>query len=174
MTPLHGKQWDWIARGLGTNISFIVADVEQSLEKLAQLLADMASKIPFPFAQWQKDLEGALYWRRAALYQEHDRDKAVYWYQEAISHIEQNDVLREEAAYLHWLIAQDFYESGEYENSLSELKEALKIKFDFADANYSRGNVYCKIGAYNRAITEYQYAIALDDHHTVCSFSVAC
>jgi tetratricopeptide (TPR) repeat protein len=73
--------------------------------------------------------------------------------------------LREEAAYICWLTALDCYEVEKYQKSLELLQEALKIKFDFAEANYLRGNIYCAIEAYDRAIMEYQYALNSDKHH---------
>jgi tetratricopeptide (TPR) repeat protein len=165
MTLLHRKQWDSMVRGLRCDLSMAVADAEQSLEQVEQLLVEMAPKIPSPFIGWRSELEGAIYWKRAELYRECDRNKAVYWYQEAIRRIEHSKILRNEAAYVYGVISLDLYKQKDYERSLNELSEALRIKFDFADANYSKGNIYNAIGDYKRAITEYQYAIALDDYH---------
>jgi tetratricopeptide (TPR) repeat protein len=173
MTPLQSKQWGWMVRVLQGAGSFSVVDIESQLEKLQQFWRAMAQHIPSPFAQWQKELEGAFHWKRAEFYQKDDRYNAVYWYEEAIKCISQkNDTLQEDAAYVCWLIALDLYEDEKYEESLEQLQKALKIKHDFADANYLRGNIYYKIHIYNKAIIEYQYAIALDDHHIAASINL--
>jgi tetratricopeptide (TPR) repeat protein len=173
MTPLQSKQWGWMVRVLQGVGPFSVADIESQLEKLQQFWRAMAQHIPSPFAQWQKELESAFHWKRAEFYQEDDRYNAVYWYEEAIKCISQkNDMLQESASYICWFIALDLYEDEKYEESLEQLQKALKIKHDFADANYLRGNIYYKIHVYNKAIIEYQYAIALDDHHISASINL--
>lgn len=165
MTLSYGKQWDCVVKGLQNGQSLTLSETEQSLEKIEQALANIGQELPFPFAEWRYELEGALCWKHAELYQKRDRHKAVYWYQEAIRRIEQSDLLREEAAYEFLMIALDYYDNKEYVKSLDVLREALKIKFDFAEANYTRGNIYCEIGEYNKAIMEYHYAIVFDEHN---------
>jgi tetratricopeptide (TPR) repeat protein len=165
MTAFYSKQWDCVVLGLQNSDSLTTGETEKNLEKIEQLLASIEQNFPVPFAEWRRELQGALYWKRAELYQKQDRNKAAYWYQKAIHNIEHSAKLREEAAYVHWMLALDYDNNRQYKRSLEELEEALTIKFDFADVHSSKGNIYCKIGEYNRAITEYLYAIVLDDHY---------
>jgi tetratricopeptide (TPR) repeat protein len=165
MTPFHSQQWDLVVKGLQNGKLVALSEAEQSLEKIEQVLANRGQELPAPFAEWRHELEGAICWKRAELYQKHDHHKAMYWYQEAIRRIEQSDLLREEAAYEFLTVALEYYDNKEYAKSLDALREALKVKVDFAEAHYTRGDIYREIGEYNRAITEYQYTIAFDEQH---------
>lgn len=166
MTAFYGKQWDCVVQGLQHNSLLTTShDIEQDMEKIRQFLSDMAPRFPVPFTEWRRELEGVLYWKRAECYRVQDRHKAAYCYQEAVRRIERSVLLREEAAYELLYIALDYCDYKNYAKGLETIEEALKIKFDFAEAYYTRGNIYHEINTYKKALIEYQYAVIYDEYH---------
>ncbi len=65
-----------------------------------------------------------------------------------------------------------YLNSGQYREAIDAFNQAIRIKPDFADAHFNRGNSYKELGHYKEAIEAYKQAISIkpddaDAHHNL-------
>src|SRR5688572_2574378 len=56
------------------------------------------------------------------------------------------------------------YESGNLEEAIELLDEAIRLEPDFIDAYINRGVAYADLGDYRQAIADFTHAIRLDEN----------
>src|SRR2546421_488408 len=91
--------WRWAANSLiyatSNNPS---PEVLNGLEELAKLASQRCPTFPQPLPDYRMELEAALWWRLGEAYRGKEDEKALEWYEKALSRLSQLVELREDAA----------------------------------------------------------------------------
>ncbi len=72
----------------------------------------------------------------------------------------------------HFMLGVSYFSGGKNDLAIKELKEAIRLKPDFAEAHYSLGVVYATKGQSNLAIRQYEEAIRIKPDMAEAYFSL--
>ena len=63
---------------------------------------------------------------------------------------------------------------GEHEKAVADYDEALRLRPDYTDASYNRGNAYSRIGEHEKALADYNEALRLKPDYLDVLHNMAC
>jgi tetratricopeptide (TPR) repeat protein len=159
----YGNWWKWAARSLAYSSSNDPSPEELTgLEELTKLTSHRCPTFPEPLPDCRQELKAALWWRVGEAYQDRDNQKALEWYEKALSRLGEQIELREAAAKIYWNVAYKLHEEKKHAERLPFLVRAIELKPDYVDAYNSRGVAYADLKEYQHAIEDYDRAIDLD------------
>ena len=93
----------------------------------------------------------------SALLEKEETQKAIYHYNKAIS------INNYAAAYYNKGVI--YYRLGQYQQSIMNFQEAIRLKPDYAEAYYNLGMIYNFLGQHQSAIKNYNEAIRIMPNH---------
>src|SRR5207248_1222460 len=111
---------------------------------------------------WREELEAALWWRLGEAFEDRDDNKAMEWYEKALSRLDEQIELSEATAKTCWNVAYKLHEEKRHAERIPFLNRAIELKPDYANAYTSRGITYSGLKEYQRALEDYTQAITLD------------
>ena len=132
------------------------------LEKLERLLQQQRPIFALPLSIYRSELEAAIWWCLGKAYVGKDNQKALEWFEKALSRLNEESDLREAAARTYRNVAYQLYKEKKPAASLPFLSKAVGLKPDYIIAYNHRGVVYAILNQYEQAIADYTIAISLD------------
>jgi tetratricopeptide (TPR) repeat protein len=163
MKQPYSNWWKWAAQSLVYNSSRYPSQEELiGLQELTKLASQRRLTFQQLLPDCQAELEAALWWRLGEAYQDKDDNKALEWYEKALTRLDQQVGLREATAETCWNVAYKLYEEKKQAERMPFLNRAIELKPDYANAYNSRGNAYSALKQYEQAIADYNHAIELD------------
>ena len=155
--------WTWANRSLAYMTSRNPSPEElNGLEELANLAKEHCPTFPLLLPDCRKELEAALWWRLGESHRGRDENKAVEWFERALSRLNKEIELREATAEVYYEIAIGLLEERKYTESIRFLNRAIELKPDYNRVYFARGIAYGNLKEYQRAIADYERAIELD------------
>ncbi|HVB24757.1 MAG TPA: tetratricopeptide repeat protein [Ktedonobacteraceae bacterium] len=158
--------WQWANQGLDARLSLFISPDEKikKLELLEHLMQQRCPNFPSPLPNYQDELKGAIWWRLGEAYPMKGDEKALEWYEKALTvlELEQEIELREAAARRYSSVAYNLIKEEKYAEMIELLTRAIVLKSDFALAYNNRGLAYKNLKEYTQALADYTQAIALD------------
>ncbi len=70
--------------------------------------------------------------------------------------------IKDKLAYSHRWIAYNFYQDGNFEDAIEELKKSIGYNYDFIDAYYWLARIYHELGDFENAIRMWQKVLEID------------
>lgn len=128
------------------------------LEKLAHIIHQQNGGFPQPLPDHRDEVGALLWWRLGEI----DEQKALEWYEKALTRLGLETTLRKAAARAYWTMAHKLRKEKKVAECLPLLNRALELTPDDAAAYTSRGAVYRDLGEYQQAHEDYAHAIELD------------
>jgi len=163
MKQPYRNWWRWADQSLTYDQSRNPSDEELTgLVELTRFASQRCPTFPQPLPDYRTELEAALWWRLGEAYQGQDDNKALEWYEKALTRLSQQTELREDAAEAALYMAVKLSEEKKHAECIDFLNRALELRPYFAAAYHSRGSAYNDLEEYQRAIADFDRAIELD------------
>lgn len=163
ITTPYRNWWAWASDSLVATTSLYLSPQElYKLEELEKLLRQQRLIFIGPFSAYRNELEAAIWWRLGDAYAGKDDNKALEWYEKALTRLNEESDLREAASRTYRSIAYQLYKEKKSAASLPFLNKAIELKPDYIIAYNLRGVVYAALNQYKQAIADYTIAISLD------------
>jgi tetratricopeptide (TPR) repeat protein len=164
--------WTWATQSLVYTTSHDPGPEELTgLEELAKLANERCPTFSRPLPDFRKELEAALWWRLGESHRGEDENKALEWYERALSRLDNEIELREAATNACYEVSMGLYDERKYTECIRLLNRAVELKSDYTTAYILRGIAYRKLKEYGRAIQDYDRAIELDRTYASAYYS---
>ena len=111
---------------------------------------------------YKDELTAALQWRLGEAYSGKDGNKAIEWYEKALTILNEETKLREDAASAYFDVAYGLIEKKQFNEMVKLWTKAVNLRPDYTFAYYNRGLAYANLKQYDDAIADYSHAITLD------------
>ena len=150
--------WQWAFQGLNRYLS---RGTSTGLDNLVKLESHSYMPLSHPLLGFEMEIKALLWWRLGDAHKVKNKNKALTWYEKALTVLHNDSELKDITARTYWDVANNNEKKKQAER-LSFLNRAIELKSNYVAAYYSRGIVYSHQKKYQEAIADFDHAIELD------------
>jgi tetratricopeptide (TPR) repeat protein len=155
--PIDNRQKLLTEKLMSVDPSFL-REKSHQIENLARIIHQQNIGFPVPLTNFRDEVEALLWWRLGEV----DEQKAVEWYEKALTLLGSESALRKAATRAYWNMARKLRGEKKVVEGLPLLNRAIDLTPDDAAAYTSRGAIYRQLQEYTKALEDYTQAIMLD------------
>jgi tetratricopeptide (TPR) repeat protein len=150
--------WQWAIQRPNRYLS---RGTPTGLDNLVNLESQSYLPRSHPLSGFEMEIKALLWWRLGDAHRVKNKNKALTWYEKALTVLPDDSELKEVTARTYWDVA-NHNEKRKHAERLFFLNRAIELKSDYVAAYYSRGIVYSHQKKYQEAIADFDFAIELD------------
>jgi len=150
--------WQWAIQGPNRYLSRGTAT---GLDNLVNLESQSYLPLAHPLSGFEMEIKALLWWRLGDAHRVKNKNKALTWYEKALTVLPDDSELKEVTARTYWDVA-NHNEKKKHAERLFFLNRAIQLKPDYVAAYFSRGVGYSHQKNFQEAIADFDVAIELD------------